>query len=141
MISCPCLAKNLIPQQSPFVLIDELLYCDEQTAKTRFTIKSDTLFVENEKLNESGIVENIAQTSAARIGFLHQDQAKRIGVIGSVKNLEIFQLPSVDETVETPIEILGDVFGTLLVHAKVMCNQILMAEGEVKVAVTEQIAG
>lgn len=136
MISIPIL--DLIPQQPPFVMIDKLLMCTDIIGKTSFFIKEDHLFVEKGLFLETGLMENMAQTCAAHIGYLNKDKSIKIGVIGSIKNLEIKQLPKVNDTIETTIEVINVVFNTIVVAAKIYCNEQLIATCEMKVSVTDK---
>lgn len=58
---------ELLPQQEPFVMIDRLVYCDKTVTLAETEIRNDDIFVENGHLSASGLIENIAQTCAARI--------------------------------------------------------------------------
>ena len=61
---------ELIPQAPPFVMVDVLLYTDELSSRSRFIIKPDNVMVQNGCFTEGGLLENIAQTAAARAGYL-----------------------------------------------------------------------
>ncbi|MEJ7587131.1 MAG: 3-hydroxyacyl-ACP dehydratase [Ferruginibacter sp.] len=102
----------LIPQREPFVMIDELLSFDDQTTRSSFLIKKDNIFVENERFGEPGLLENIAQTAAARAGYISRisNQLVEIGYIGAVKNLVIHSLPSVHDKLVTEITVNNQVF-------------------------------
>ena len=63
---------ELLPQRPPFVMIDQLLHFDEVVTTTRFEIRPDNLFAEGPVLNPCALVENIAQTCAARMGYINQ---------------------------------------------------------------------
>ncbi|MBP7102296.1 MAG: pseudouridylate synthase [Bacteroidales bacterium] len=130
---------DLIPQRPPFVMINSLLYADKSKANTVFQILKENLFIDKEgNFSEAGIIENIAQTCAAHIGYMNRSQAMKIGVIGAVKNLEIYKLPKYNQTIETSIEVTNIVFDTTIVQAKVMCNETLIAACEMKVSITEK---
>ena len=66
----------LIPQRPPFVMIDKLLSFSETTTTTGLSIRADNIFVENGLFKEPGLVENIAQTAAARAGYVSQTEKK-----------------------------------------------------------------
>ena len=81
---------ELLPQQEPFVMVDTLTFFDEKETSTTFTIREDNIFVEDGFLNECAIAENIAQTCAARLGYINKYILKRgiqIGFIGGIKNI------------------------------------------------------
>lgn len=130
---------DIIPQRPPFVMIDTLLYADKEKARSTFYIQPDNLFVENGFFLEAGIIENIAQTCAAQIGYTNRECAVKIGVLGSIKNLKIYQLPLSHQTIETNIDITNVIFETtVVVDVKVMCQDNLIASCEMKVSITEK---
>ena len=43
---------ELIPQREPMVMVDEFLGMGEAVSKTRFTVREDNLFVDNDKAYE-----------------------------------------------------------------------------------------
>ncbi len=61
---------SLIPQRPPFVMIDRLVSSDADIIKTSFKITGDNIFVTDGRFREPGLLENIAQTAAARAGEL-----------------------------------------------------------------------
>ncbi|POY36540.1 3-hydroxyacyl-ACP dehydratase [Solitalea longa] len=130
---------SLIPQRAPFVMVDELLLTDEKCSRTKFSINAENLFVENGKFTEPGLVENIAQTAAARVGYIANQlqQAVPVGFIGAVKNLEVFSLPNVNETIETEIAIENEVFNVTVISGKVWCNDALLAQCEMKIVINQ----
>ena len=77
---------TLIPQRPPFVLVDELTSCDEVETVTGYTVTVECPLQNGGVLQPSGLVENIAQSCAARIGYrsLRAGGKVGIGVIGSV---------------------------------------------------------
>lgn len=128
---------QLLPQQPPFQFIDRLVRADELSAVTELTVKADTPFVENGVLQASGVVENIAQTCAAHIGFLHWPDI-RIGLVGAVPSLQIFRLPQTGETVTTTIQVEAQALGMTAVKADVHAGGETLAEGSIKIVLTGQ---
>lgn len=129
--------KTILPQQPPFVMVDELLHCDNIVTKTSFNVREELVFVSNGVFTEPGVVENIAQTCAARMGYVNSvinDGNVKVGYIGSIKNLQIYHLPVIGDKLETTIEVQNEVFNFLLVKAKVECGEKLIAECEMKIS-------
>jgi predicted hotdog family 3-hydroxylacyl-ACP dehydratase len=126
-----------IPQRSPFVMIDELVACDEQSAKTKLQVRDDNLFIRNGSLTEPALVENIAQTAAARIGYICHTENKPvpIGYIAAVQNLRIEGLPATGDILETEIAIRNQVLHVTIIAGKVKVNGRLIAECEMKIFV------
>lgn len=129
---------DLIPQRRPFVMVDRLTECDDNGATSEFLVKADNIFCSGDVMIESGMMENIAQTCAARIGYLglFNNEPVKIGVIGGIKNMQFIDLPKVGDILITKINIVNVVFNVTLVNAKVFCNNKLMAEGDMKIALT-----
>ena len=128
---------QLIPQRPPVVMVDTLYACDEHGAKTGFTIGEDNIFCENGVFSEGGIIENMAQTAAAQIGYLCREKniPVPIGFIGAVKNLEIISLPKAGKRLITTIQIENEVFGVTVISGKVLCDDHLVASTEMKILI------
>ena len=130
---------ELLPQRPPFVALDVLTHFDKVITQTRLKVKADSIFVENNTLTESGVIENIAQTCAARMGYINKylcsDEVK-IGVIGSIKDLVFRGLPQVGDELKTTIEVVSEIFAVTLVNAKVEVGGKLIASCEMKIAIT-----
>lgn len=131
----PAPAFPLIPQRPPFVLVDNLLSCDEEVVVTDFLIPRDHVLVENGFLSEAGLIENIAQTCAARIGWLNRDKPIPNGVIGAVNNFEHTANPAAGETITTTVTVTASVFEAIIVHAEIHCVGQPIAQCDMKVFV------
>lgn len=131
---------ELIPQRLPFVMVDKLLFCDKEKTQTEFFIKEDNLFVANGQLIETGILENIAQTCAARLGYLNKNQPVKIGMIGSIDNFELFALPSVGKKLETTIIVSAEVMNIIVLSASVHCDDKLLVSCNMKVVLTDIVS-
>lgn len=130
--------KQLIPQQEPFVMVENLLFCDEITTRTSLTAKSDNIFVSDGVLLQAGVLENVAQTCAARLGYLTIDKPVRIGFIGAINDFEFTgYLPKVNEKIFTEIKVTAEIGNIILIDAKVECNSEVIAFGTMKVALME----
>ena len=130
--------QPLIPQRKPFVMIDALLHSDEKLTRTTFQVRQENIFVVDGFFREAGLLENIAQTAAARVGYIVQKEKKPapMGYIGAVKNFEVFDLPRVNEELETEIIITNQIFDITVITGMVTCNQKLIAKCEMKIFIT-----
>ena len=129
-----------IPQRPPFVMVDRLIFCNSEQTQTEFTINNDNLFVVNNQLVETGIMENIAQTCAARLGYLNENQPVKIGMIGSVNNFELYSLPCANKKLITTITVTAEVLNVVMLSAKVFCDENLIAVCEMKVVLTDTVS-
>ena len=131
---------ELLPQQEPFVMISSLVRFDMQTTVTETVVSADNLFVEDGVFTAPGIVENIAQTCAARIGYVNKYILKKgiqLGFIGAIRDLKVKDLPKVGDTITTTISVIDSVFGMTLVDAVVLNNGAEVASAQMKIAVKE----
>lgn len=129
---------ELLPQRPPFVMIDALTAFDERRTSTRLTVRPSNAFYEMGRLTAYGLVENIAQTCAARLGYasyvLHRPP--RIGVIGAINHFDVLRTPLKDETIRTDIEVEEEVLGITLINARVFVGSELIAASQMKIALT-----
>lgn len=128
---------DILPQRPPFVLIDRLAYYDETLTTTQFLIRPDHLFVSEERLQPAGLIENMAQTCAARLGYynLISGLPVKIGYIGAISNLHVLRTPKVGETLNTAIRVKEEIFGMTLVDAEVRIGDEVIATAEMKIAI------
>ena len=129
---------NILPQQEPFVMIDTLVHFEMSNTTTETTIRDTNIFVDNGLFSATGMIENIAQTCASRIGFynkyiLHKDV--QIGFIGAIRDYVIHSLPPAGSTIMTTVDVIEEVFGMTLARASVMCEGRTVATAGIKLAV------
>lgn len=119
-------------------MVEKLLFCDLERTKTSLSIKNDNIFVENGVFSQSGIVENVAQTCAARLGYLNRNQPVKIGMIGSINDFEFSGvLPKAGQEILTEISVEAEVGQVILLNASVLCNENVVAIGKMKVVLTD----
>lgn len=133
---------ELLPQRRPFVMVDRLLYCDMSLTRTQLEVSEDNIFNDGGRLSTAGICENIAQTCAARLGYLSlaSGQAVKLGYIGAISNMQVYRTPFTGETLVTEIKVLQEVFNITLVHAVVKFGDELIAETDLKIALGDDVA-
>ena len=130
--------SHLIPQKSPFVMVDSLLEFTENQILSSFRIKEKNLFLENNRLLESGLIENMAQTVALHTGydFFLKNELAPTGYIGSIKKVNILKLPGLNDIITTKVDILHEFNGVTMVAIKVFnaLNEEI-ATGEMKTVI------
>ena len=121
-------------------MVGKLTAFDEKRIVTETFIKEDNIFVCDGVFSAPGLVENIAQTCAARIGYVNKyilNKGIQLGFIGAIRNLEITGCPKVGDTITTCVMVIDDVLGMTLANAVVTCNGETLATTEIKIAVRE----
>ena len=116
-------------------MVDQFYGMDETGSYSSLTIDSDNLFVRNGQLDECGLIEHIAQSAAARIGYIFKGQNQHIplGYIGSVNKMLIHRQAQVGEQLHTTIKVEQEIFEITLISATVHVNEEIIAEGQLKI--------
>lgn len=127
--------EELIPQRAPIVMVDRLSSIEEGVSYTELEVRADNLFVERGVLSECGLIEHIAQSAAARIGYLFRMRGEvvPIGYIGSVNQFALGRLPRVGERLTTSIRVLQEVYQVSLVEAEVRSGDEVVASSRMKI--------
>ena len=130
--------QPLIPQRKPFVMIDALLHSDEKSTKTAFQVRPENIFVVDGLFREPGLLENIAQTAAAGVGYVVQKEKRPapVGYIGAVRNFEVFDLPAVNVELESEITVTNQIFDITVITGLIRCNEKLVARCEMKIFIS-----
>ena len=128
-----------IPQKKPMVMIDTLEVCEGNITTTSFEIVSTNIFVQNGVLCEPGIIENIAQTAAVKAGYEVKKSGAEplVGFIGAIKDLIIYYLPKVGETIHTTVTIKMEIMGVTVIDGISTCNNNKVASCEMKIFIVK----
>ena len=131
---------NLIPQRPPIVLVDGVVTSSEESTTTSFTVPEGHILVENGVLREPGLLENIAQSAAARAGYHLSLEGKepQKGFIGDISNVEITRLPIVGATLSTTVTQLQQIFNITLVKGVIQEGGETIAQCEMKIVLMEE---
>ena len=120
----------ILPQQPPFRFVDTLeLYSPEET-RVAFVPGGGNLLMDGDTLSAAGLLEHMAQASAARVGYycryiLHVPVS--IGYIGQVRKYVIHRLPKAGERIETSVFLQQEIF-------KISLSEIVVKAGEEVIA-------
>ncbi len=85
-------------------------------------------------------MEHVAQSCAARIGFLcaRENRPVPVGFIGAISHFTIFALPRVGDLLRTEVHIEQELFEVSLVFARVFVGEQAVAEGYLKIALQKE---
>ena len=127
---------TLIPQRPPFVMVDRVTTFNDVDAITELTVREDNIFVDGGQLSAAGIIENMAQSCAARMGCLNmmRSEAVRIGFIGDIRDCNIMRQPQQGEVATTTVHIVEEVFHLTLADVCSMVGDETIASARVKIA-------
>lgn len=126
--------EKLLPQKFPFVMVDKMFSYTETEIVSGLKIQEDNIFFDNGILVESGLIEHMAQSVALHTGyefFLKQEIAPT-GYIGSIKNVEIKELPKLHDEIKTTVTILQQFAGITLVDIVTTLDDVKIAFGQMK---------
>ena len=131
--------KTLIPQREPIIMIDKIISHSDEKTSTSLTIKETNIFVEENIFQSSGLIEHIAQSSAARMGMQTIEEGKKplLGYIASIKNMMINRLPKVGETILTEIIVTNHINNIIVVQGESKVDNIVVSNCELKVFIEE----
>ncbi|MDO4462638.1 MAG: pseudouridylate synthase [Bacteroidia bacterium] len=128
--------KDILPHRNPFLLVDNIIYIDDTITKTEFSISENCIFVSNGVFNAEALIEIVAQTCAARIGYISKyllNKEVSIGYIGAIRSLVQYTTPKVGDKLICSIEILDQVFNMSRAIATIYSNDNVVLTTEIKV--------
>ncbi|MFD2537724.1 hypothetical protein [Sphingobacterium chuzhouense] len=128
---------TLIPQRTPIVLVSSLERYDENGLVSSFFVRAEGVFVDDEKLAESGLLEHMAQSVALHTGYSYflKGENAPMGYIGSMQNVEIHKLPKIGETVFSSIQIIQEFMGVTLVEIETKLDGEFIARARMKTVI------
>lgn len=126
-----------LPQRQPVVMIDSLLEADEKRTASSLKILSDNIFCNNGLFSESGLVENIAQTAAAGVGYICKKEGRTVpvGFIASIRDLTVGRLPEQQSVLITETVNVDEIMGVSIVRGTVKCGEEVIAGCEMRIFV------
>ena len=134
--------RTLLPQRAPMVMVDRLVSVDEKSAETALEVRADNLFVEDGVLKPYALVEVMAQSCAAQLGYadkcIHGHNDVRIGYIGSVKKMLVDAAPRVGETLTTHVQMLEDFGDMRMAAAECFIGERQIATAELVITLAEE---
>jgi hypothetical protein len=130
----------LIPQGPPFVMLDSFSFTDEKNSHALLRVREGNIFVENGLFTEPGLVENIAQTAAARMGYIchKEERPVPIGYIGAIQNLWIGALPKINEEIKTEVTVKNQIFNVTVIEGIIRSHDTILVQCEMKIFISNQ---
>lgn len=131
------------------LMVDYIMAMDSENVRTIFTVKPDNIFLENGLLNESGLLENAAQTCSAIVAksyFVDENdrrmpQVDVVGFISAIKSVKIHTLPKQGSTITTVAALHSRFdtgsFVTCMMGCRTYSGEELLMEGEINLFIQE----
>lgn len=128
---------DLIPQRPPMVMVDRVLHSSRADTETVFEIREDNILLEDGHLTMAGLIENMTQSCACRMGCncLLDGTPVKIGVVGEIKNCTLERLPKVGEILHTHVCIMEEVMHLTQAGVVVMAGEETIATSRLKIAI------
>ena len=130
---------KLIPQRSPIVMVDAFLGIEDEISRTTLTVREGNLFVSDGVLSECGLIEHMAQSAAAREGFVcsRENRAVPIGYIASVNDFSCEALPAVGSVLQTEVRVVQQIGALSLIEAESVVDGRKIAVGKMKIVLEQ----
>ncbi|WP_312902120.1 hypothetical protein [Chryseobacterium taichungense] len=129
--------ESLIPQRSPFVMVNSITGYSETQLVSGFEVKEENIFVQDGIFQASGLVEHQAQSVALHTGYKYYLLGKEAptGYIGAIKTFEAIQLPKLGDQLTSEVSIINEMMGVTLVDIVTKINNEVIAKSQMKTVV------
>jgi predicted hotdog family 3-hydroxylacyl-ACP dehydratase len=126
--------EEFIPHRSPMRWIEALTDCTDTTARATANFTADHFAVSDGVVIETALVECVAQTVAAALGYRARASGKvgaaNNGMLAAVSNFKILSHPPLDKTLTIEVRELKRLGPMLLIAGTISFDGQLIATGE-----------
>jgi predicted hotdog family 3-hydroxylacyl-ACP dehydratase len=135
--------KKYLPHRSPMLMVDMILFMDEEKVETIFEIKKGNIFIQNNTFTEVGLIENAAQTCSSIVAkdyFVDANNKDKehvdvVGFISAIKSLKIHTLPKAGDTITTMATLVSkfvtNEYSLCTMNCKTFHDEEVLLEGEI----------
>ena len=123
-------------------MVDKVLSCNLSEAITQLIVCEDNIFLDDNRLSPAGMLENMAQSCAARMGCVNRmhNEAIKIGFIGDIRDFTILRQPLCHDILRTRVQIIEEVFNLTLAFVTIYLGEEPIATARMKIALTDMEA-
>lgn len=137
-LTLPLDAEKLIPHRPPMRMIDELLEAGHGFGRARVRFGLDHMGVADGFVLEAALVECVAQTMAAALGYTAlqergENEEPTLGMLTGVSDFAIHRRPEAGSTLLIEAHELKKLGQMRLISARVSCEDRIVAEGQLKI--------
>ncbi|HEY2330166.1 MAG TPA: hypothetical protein VGI63_10190 [Verrucomicrobiae bacterium] len=126
--------EQLIPHRAPMRWIDALTDCTDTTATATATFSAEHFTIANGAVLETALVECVAQTAAAALGWRARAGGKTgaagNGMLVAVTNFRVESRPPVGKIIRIEISERKRLGPMLMISGVITCEGILIASGD-----------
>ncbi len=128
-------AEKLIPHRPPMRFIEALTDCTVATARGTACFSFDHFAVANGLVLESALVECVAQTAAAWLGYRAscEDKPPAVGMLAAVTDFQFYAAAHNDAQLIIEVRELKHLGPMRLVSGSITCKGQRIAEGELTI--------
>ena len=137
----PDRSKDVLLQQPAFVFIDRIVSYDEDKTVVQYTVPADGLMMDGNVLSAAGVMEHMAQSMAARVGYISKYILHipiQIGMLGQVRDFSLSRHPQTGDILTTEVRLLHEMMGISLARIEVSCRGERIAEAQIKTVIKDE---
>lgn len=130
--------KKLLNQRAPILMVDKLYSATDNECVCGLTVTKDNFFLTDGQYTEPGLIEHIAQSASAFVGYkalINGTTNAPVGYIGEIKNFKLFKLPTIGDEIVTTISIQSVVMNITLFVAEAKVNGNTIASCLMKLSI------
>jgi len=130
-----------LPHRNSMLMVDDLLALTDEFVETKFLVKKPNIFLNKNVFIETGLVENIAQTCSVIVGSsyflngdggLEENDSVVIGFISTIKSINIYNLPKVNDLLISKGNLIsrfdGGDYSTCTMKGQILCKDKLQLD-------------
>jgi predicted hotdog family 3-hydroxylacyl-ACP dehydratase len=126
--------ESLIPHRPPIRWLDSLIECTETDAKATVAFSKDHFAANDGKVSESALVECVAQTVAAALGWRSRQKPAGSkpagGMLAAISNFTFHQRAPLDTPLEIAVHEVRRLGPMVLISGRITAGSQLIAAGE-----------
>jgi predicted hotdog family 3-hydroxylacyl-ACP dehydratase len=130
---------NYLPHRAPFIMVDNLIEAMGNVFETDFEVLENNIFLEGGTLREFALIENIAQSCAAGLGYSGMQEGGtryKDGFMGGISALILHELPKVGDVISTVVTKQQQLGNMYLFHGRCRANGRELLECKMKLVGT-----
>jgi len=133
---------EFLPHRAPMLMVDHIDEISSEHVVCSFEIREDNLFLREGVLQESGLIENMAQTCSSIVGQTYYAEdynpevdERVVGFISGIKTLDIYVLPKLGACLKTEAVLVsrydGEDYSICTMRVQAQAEDVCCASAEI----------